>query len=265
VTPWAGSGLSLYWLGLIGAVVVALDAIASARIIVGIALVLTSTVAVAPLLIAPVVGTVAVAQGDGRLLPALVTAEAAAHPQIGTLVLTPQSNGSLSASVERGAGTTLDSQSSLWTTRRTTDATSRELATLAGNLASRSGFDATTSLQKFQIEFVVVPEVGTAVADATAASVRQRVAEALEGTATLTRVGENTSAGALWRVTAFKSASAVAPKPSGSSVAVLVGQGIIILLTVLLAIPTGRRRRVVTESALPGEDPADTFDEDDNG
>jgi len=40
---------------------------------------------------------------------------------------------------------------------------------------------------------------------------------------------------------------------------------VIVLLTLLLAIPTSRRRRVVTDSALPGEDPADTFDEDENG
>ena len=38
----------------------------------------------------------------------------------------------------------------------------------------------------------------------------------------------------------------------------------ILLVTVLLALPTGPRRRVVSPAALPGEDPADTFAEDDN-
>jgi GT2 family glycosyltransferase len=269
VTPWAGSGLSLYWLGLVGAAVVALDALASARVIVGIVLVLASTAAVVPLVISPVVGTAAVSVSDGQLLPALVTAEAAAHPRIGTLVLTPQQDGSLSAVVERGAGTTLDAQSTLWTTRRSTDAASRELSTLSGNLASRSGFDATKSLKDFQVEFIVVPDlraggIGTPGATA-AAEVRQRVAEALDGTPTLTRVGDTTSAGTLWRVAGFTPAPARTVAPSSASVAILVGQGIIILLTVLLAIPTGRRRRVVTDSAFPGEDPADTFDEDENG
>ena len=37
-----------------------------------------------------------------------------------------------------------------------------------------------------------------------------------------------------------------------------------LIVYLLLAIPTGRRRRVVEEATLPGDDPADTFDEDDN-
>ncbi len=278
VTPWAGSGLSLYWLGMVGAAVVALDALASARVIVGIALVIASTAAVAPLIISPVVGTAAVTASDGQLLPALVTAEAAAHPKIGTLVLTPQQDGSLSAVVERGAGTTLDAESTLWTTRRATDATSRQLSTLSGNLASRSGFDATTSLKTFQIEFIVVPELGTDGTGATgttatgtaqtgtaAAQVRQRVAEALDGTPVLTRVGDTTSEGTLWRVAGFTPTAPAIVAPTRTSVALLIGQGVLVLLTLLLAIPTGRRRRVVTDSALPGDDPANTFDEDENG
>jgi hypothetical protein len=86
VTPWPGTGLSLYWLGLVGAAVVAVDALGSARVVVGIAVLLTAGAAVAPLLAAPVLGTSAVATSDARLLPALVTAEAAAHPGVGTLL-----------------------------------------------------------------------------------------------------------------------------------------------------------------------------------
>ncbi len=274
VTPWAGSGLSLYWLGLVGAAVVALDAIAAARILVGLAVVLASAAAIAPMLISPVVGTAAVTASNGQLLPALVSAEAAAHPGIGTLVLTAQPDGSLGAVVEKGSGTTLDDQSTLWSTRHSVDATTRDLATLAGNLASRSGFAATKSLEKFQVEFVVLSDRGTPSSPsfgsspsgaATAAAVRQRVAEALDGTSTLTRVGDRTSAGALWRVQSFRATAAAVVAPTRTAVAILVGQGIVILLTVLLAIPTGRRRRVVTETALRGEDPADTFAEDENG
>lgn len=272
VTPWAGSGLSLYWLGLVGAAVVALDALGVARVLVGLAVVITAAVAVAPLVVAPVAGTSAVAESDGQLLPALVAAEAAAHPGIGTLVLEPQMDGSLAAIVERGAGTTLDAQSTLWTTRRGTDATERELAKLAGNLASTSGFGPAASLQTFQIEFVVLPQLGggtvgagtVQAGTAQAAAVRQRVAESLDGTATLTRVGE-TEAGTLWRVPGFTVAKAETVAPTRLAVVVLIGQGIVIALALLLAIPTGRRRRVVTETARPGEDPADTFDEDDNG
>jgi hypothetical protein len=45
---------------------------------------------------------------------------------------------------------------------------------------------------------------------------------------------------------------------------ILILQALVVALALLLAIPTGRRRRVVTETAALGEDPADTFTEDDN-
>lgn len=260
VTPWAGSGLSLYWIGLVGAAVVALDALASARVFVGITVALAAMLAVAPLAIAPVVGTSAVNASNGQLLPALVTAEAAAHPGIGTLVLEPQSDGSLAAVVQRGAGTTLDAESTLWTTRRGTDSTGRRLATLAGNLASLSGYDPRPSLEGLQIEFVVLP-AGGAAADGPAATLRQRVAESFDGTAALSPIGE-TSVGTLWRVEGFTHAAAATRAPSEASVAILIGQGLVILVTLLLAIPTARRRRVVTDAALPGDGPADTFDAD---
>ena len=81
----------------------------------------------------------------------------------------------------------------------------------------------------------------------------------------LTRVGDTTSEGTLWRVAGFTPAAPAVVAPTRTSVAILIGQGVIVLLTLLLAIPTGRRRRVVTDSALPGDDPANTFDEDENG
>jgi GT2 family glycosyltransferase len=259
VGPWPGSGLSLYWLGLVGASVVALDALGSARVVVGLAVLLTATAAVAPIALAPLGGTSPVVPSDGRLLPALVTAEAAAHPENATLLLTPQDDGSLAAAVEHGQGTTLDEQSTLWSTRESVNTSARTLAQLAGNLASRSGFDPTASLTRFHIQFVVLTDSG-----GDAAAVRQRVAEALDGSATLSAVGE-TSAGSLWRVAAQPSAATVAAAPTRTAIVVLTAQGVIIALALLLAIPTGRRRRVVTETDIPADDPAGTFDEDDHG
>ena len=113
--------------------------------------------AVAPLIAAPVLGTTQVAKSDGRLLPALVTAEAAAHPGVGTLVLDPQQDGSVAAVVDRGFGTTLDETSTLWSTRRSVDESAHALATLAGNLSSRSGFDPVPGLATFRVEFVLLP------------------------------------------------------------------------------------------------------------
>ena len=110
----------------------------------------------------------------------------------------------------------------------------------------------------------MLPDPAT-VTTTTATGVRQRVAEALDGTPTLTRVGETTSAGTLWRVPTFTATRAATTPPTGAAIAILLGQAIVILLAVLLAIPTRRRRRVVTEISLLGEDPTDTFEEDEDG
>lgn len=260
VTPWPGTGLSLYWLGLIGAAVVALDALGSARAVVGIAVLLTAAASVAPLLLAPPLGTWAVAKSDTRLLPALVVAEAAAHPGIGTLVLQPQSDGSVAAVMDRGSGTTLDETSTLWSTRGSVNGAARDLAELAGNLSSRSGFDAAPGLAEFRVEFVLLPA-----SDGGAPAVRERLAEALDATPALTPVSD-TPDGSLWRVQSYADAPETGTGLSSTAVWILAGQALIIALALLLAIPTARRRRVVTEAMQPGdEDPADTFAEDDHG
>jgi GT2 family glycosyltransferase len=258
VTPWPGTGLSLYWLGLIGAAVVAVDALGSARVVVGIALLLTAGASVAPLLAAPVVGASVVGRTDGRLLPALVTAESAAHPSVGTQVLDAQQDGSVAAVVDHGSGTTLDETSTLWSTRRSVDDDAHALATLAGNLSSRSGSDPESTLARFHVEYVLLPDAAGG-----ATAVHERVAEALDATPALTPVG-TTPVGALWRVPSYAAAANEVPELTKPAVGILIGQGLVIALAVLLAIPTGRRRRVVTETAPIGEDPADTFAEDDN-
>jgi hypothetical protein len=258
VTPWPGTGLSLYWLGLVGAAVVALDALGGARVVVGIAVLVTTGAAVAPLLVAPVLGTTAVAKSDGTLLPALVTAEAAAHPGVGTLVLESQQDGSVAAVVDRGVGTTLDETSTLWSTRRSADSAAHDLAVLAGNLSSRSGFDPVPGLANFRVEFVLLPD-----AEGGAAAVRQRVAESLDAAPALSPVGE-TPVGTLWRVPSYAEAPAPDAGLTRSALGILIVQALVIALALLLAIPTARRRRVVTESPQIGEDLADTFTEDDN-
>jgi len=262
VAPWAGSALSLYWLGLVGAAVVGLDALGRASVGVGIAGLLAAAIAVAPVAALPAIGSGAVQAGDGRLLPALVAAATAPHPQLGTLVLTPRPDGSLAAEVERGAGTTLDAESTLWSTRREPDAAARAVATLAGNLASQSGADVAGELQKQQLEFVVVPPSSPA-DPAPQQALAQRAAEALDGNPALEAVG-TTALGSLWRFTDLKIETPAATGRTPLGAGVLVAQGVIVLLALLLAIPTGRRRRVVQEATSPGDDPADTFDEDEH-
>ncbi|CAN5249707.1 hypothetical protein BH11ACT3_BH11ACT3_25500 [soil metagenome] len=260
VTPWPGAALSLYWLGLLGAVVVGLEALRRAALLAGMLVVLTAAGAVVPLAIAPAVGTGTVQATDGRQLPALVGAESDARPGIGTLVLTAQDDGSLAATISRGTGTTLDETSSLVSTRRGVRDADARLAELAGNLASRSGYDPTEELQDLQLAFVVLTPTP---ADATApeASIRQRAAEALDAAAVLVPVGDT----ALWRFPGLTYSPAAITAPSTFFAVSPWVQLAIVAIALLLAIPTRRRRRTVRTAVPLEEDHADTFDEDDNG
>jgi hypothetical protein len=208
----------------------------------------------------PLLGGATVVSGTTRQLPALVDAQADADPGIGTLILTAQPDGSLGATIARDGGTTLDETSTLVTTRSHLRQADADLAELAGNLASRSGFDPQPELQRLRIAFIVVPEVPDA-ATAEQASVRQRTSEALDATAVLTPTGRTP----LWEYTGLDDSAAEAYVPSQLAVATPIGQGVIFAIALLLAIPTSRRRRAVRELGPMESDPADTFDEDEDG
>lgn len=260
VTPWAGAPLSLYWAGLVGAVVVGVDAIAPAGVLTGLVAVLAATGAVVPLVAVPLLGEADVVAGTHRQLPALVAARADADPGIGTLVLTAQADGSLRAELARDGGTTLDEVSTLVTTRTTVREEDEPLAELAGNLASRSGFDPEPALQELGIAFIVVPEL-PAQPTAEQSSVRQRTTEALDATAVLTPTGSTP----LWEYTALEESGVTRHVPTPLGLGIAIGQGVILLIALLLAIPTARRRRAVRELGPTESDPADTFDEDEDG
>ncbi|MCU1544091.1 MAG: glycosyltransferase family 2 protein [Microbacteriaceae bacterium] len=257
---WPGNGLSLFWLGLIGAAVVALEVLGRAVIVPALLVAATTMVLAGPLLAAPISGDSAIRASTGRMLPAFVSAEAAGNPALGTLVLTAQPDGSLAANLQRGEGTTLDAQSTLASTNpRPTDAQQR-LATLAGNLASKSGFDTVAELQELQIGFVLAPKTS----GEEAVQTRKRATEALDGNASLTAIGE-TATGFLWRLGALEPGAApTGPGPLGSPLGVIVtlAQSIVLIGALLLAVPTGGRRRRRTTPHGPSE-PAPTFEEDD--
>ena len=263
VGPWPAAGLSLYWLGMIGAVTVALDALGRAGATVGGLTALAAAAAVVPALLAPILGIAAVHAGDGRVVPALVSAEAAQDPGIGTLVLTPQSDGSLGAVIERGQGTMLDDQSALYATRRTANPEERRLAELAGNLASRSGANPADDLQHYQLQFVLLPTVSDD-ADVAATAVRQRASDALDSNVVLAPVGE-TAFGSLWRYDGLERTGSATPDRGAYGVLVLVVQGIVFGAALLLALPTGRRRRRAVTVRSSAEEQATTFDEDTDG
>lgn len=267
VTVWAGSGLSLFWLGLVGSAVVGLGALGKAggplTMLTGLA---TAAVAL-PLAGALLLGTSPVAPATGRILPALVTAEAAAHPTAGTLVATAEGRAGISVRLERGLGAALDDQSTLVSTTTTATELEERLAALAGNLAARGGYAAAAQLEELDIPFVLVPP-----GDAADETYRQMV-DALDGNEALTPIG-TTANGLLWK---FEGASgAQQTEPGGAEVDqtrpgnldtpfgrwYLIVLCIVFGITLLLAFPTSRPRR--RPSAPVGDDPAAIFEEDEH-
>lgn len=252
VNIWPAPALSLYWLGLLGGAVVALEAFGGRAAVptwvAGVALV----VAAIPLVLACASGTIAVGPSSGRLLPAFVTAEAASQPRLGTIELTAQTDGGLAIEVHRGEGTTLDERSTIADTAQELTADRERLAVLAGNLASRTGFDLAAELDELQVKFVVVPPTDDT---ADALATRQRTIESLDGNRLLTPVGD-TAQGLLWAYEGLGDGSAPdGPGPAGTplGLGILIGQGVIVALTLLLAIPTTRRTRVRSARADQGE------------
>ena len=257
---WPGAGLSVFWLGLLGAVVVSLEAFRRKVAVPALVVALTCSIAVFPLLGSVLSGTADVRQGTGRLLPAIVTAQAVGSPGVGTLVLTAQPDGGLSAVVSRGTGETLDDQSTVVSTSTELSDERERIAVLAGNLASHSGFDAATELQELQIGFIVSPGADSGAARNT----RERTGESLDQNPVLTAIG-STNSGYLWEFEALEvDRSVVEPGPTDTAIGlgVSIAQGLVFLIALLLAIPTSRRQR--TRVVSSSDEPATTFDEEDN-
>jgi hypothetical protein len=254
VPIWPGSALSLYWIGLVGAAVLALSALGRAAVYPAWVAIVTLAVVIVPVGIASLNGTAVVAESDGRTMPAVVTAKAATQPRVGTLRIVPQPDGGIRADLVRGSGSTLDGQSTLADTERRLTAGQEDLAQLAGNLASRSGYDATTQLKKLGVDFVLLAPSETALgeADASAAeATRSRAAVAMDANPVLSSVG-TTASGRLWAFDSGTSevpAAARIPADAGGiwRLVVLLVQGIVIGVTLLIAIPTSRSADRVSE------------------
>jgi len=260
--PWPGAPLSLYWLGLVGAAVVGLEAIRRAAVGVGSAAVVAAILAVAPLLGGLVMGAVPVHPGDGRVLPALADVAGVRDPGLGTLVLTPEADGSLAAVLQRGEGATLDDQSVLHAGRTELGDDELALAELAGNLASRGGYDPVAELQRFQIGFVLVTPADRDAPDAVA--VRERAVASLDAAPQFAAASES-GYGSLWVFGDLERTDAVPPERGAYGYGVLAAQAAVVLIALLLAIPTRRRRRVVQTQSSLDEPAATTFDEDSDG
>ncbi len=258
VSVWPGAALSLYWLGLVGALAISLDGMRRAARIPALVAAVFLVVLAVPSLVASASGSIAVTASNGRLLPAFASAEAVSDPTLGTLELESQPDGGVAVTVHRGIGTTLDEQSTLEATDATSTPADERLAVLAGNLASRSGFDIASELDSLHLAFVLVPHNPDA-SDTT----RQRIVDALDGNRLLTPIGD-TTVGALWHYEGLGEGAAPAgPGPLGTTtgVVILAAQALVFLCALLLAIPTTRRRRLRTRSAGDAAE-ADSAEED---
>lgn len=243
VAVWAGAGLSLAWLGLVLASVTALDALRRGAALIGSVVTVVAVVAVVPAIIGIAIDAVPLAPAGERTLPAYVVAQAEADPRVTTLRMEPEPDGGLRATLEHGTGETLDDQSTLDQTRTELTDAQVELATVAGNLASRSGYDPEAALREFGVAFVLLAPAADDSREAVQAEARARTA--LDGNASLVAVGE-TDFGALWRYSAAlpDAEAARIPADAGGWQAVLITtvQLIVIGAAVLLSIPTGAGR-----------------------
>lgn len=251
VSLWPGAGLSLAWIGLVGAAVVALDAgipdrARVLRPIGGLTAVLALAVAVAPALTAQLSDAggdrTALTNGPVSTLPAFIAAEGRGSLSIGTLVLDPRADG-LRVQVVWGGSATLSGQSTLEATRTSASAQDRELAALAVDLVSPSTDDAVARLAERGIGFVLLESAPSGEGDV-ALGDRLGAATSLDQRDLLDPVGA-TSRGDLWRVN-----TAVAPRAPlddhrvGLQRLVALGSLAVLIVALLLAVPTAASRRV---------------------
>jgi len=256
---WPGSGLTVYWLAIVLAACIGIDTVPRQAPVIGLVATVFAGVAVAPAFAAFYLGNAVIQPTTGRVLSAYVNAEAQANPDVGTLVVDPQTDGSLAVSLERGQGSTLDDQSTLDATALSLSPSGSRLATLAGNLASRSGYDPRPALKELGVSFVLLDD---APADDQAKAVHDRAAGAIGQNALFTSIGETTS-GQLFHyegdVDRTGTGSAAAKT---THVLYLVVLGVVFGAAALLAVPTAPRRRRATSNVIEADEPATTFDEE---
>lgn len=279
VALWAGSGLAVYWVGVLGLAAVGSTVLGRAAApLVSVALVLMM-VAVAPLASQLLLAQTGLRSGETQM-PAIVQAAGAADPQMRTLVITAQGRGIVRTELITGTGLRLDQ---LRTADLSSEATEQDawVADAVGLLASTGRDDELQQLLgEHGVGFVLLRDsagssaAGSSALGSTAAGAgtaadaqRARLQASLDQHAALSSAGQ-TDHGLLWRLqnTGDVSAEAAAQaeglaNAETSADRALDGttlsghtiwwvQVIVLLAMLLLALPTGevverpeRRRR----------------------
>lgn len=261
VFVWTGTGVSVLVLGLIIGAMATLDRVefaddlgnalggAAQWIARGVATALTlgALVSVAPFVSAGWSGGAAVVPSVApRTLPAFVAAEAATNPGIGTLVIREVGSG-YQVSLERGAGPTLMSSSSL-VRARDVAVTERDqdLARLVSTLVRPSSQTPDEVLQRYGIRFILLDAPAQSPAQVALAN-RPELVSASAADAT-----------SLWQVPDVTVAPVV-PSDAGGGHGLL---WVVLAIAALFAIPTERRAQPgsrVRDDVLPslGEETSD--------
>ena len=236
VALWAGSGLTVYWLAVLGLAGMGAAAMyRAAAPVVSLALI-GAVLAVLPLGTQLVLGQVPFAAGSTQV-PALVRAAGETDPGVRTLVLSAKAPHTVQADLVVGSGPRLDQIRSAPEAIEAT-AADHELADLTAGLASEGGADMSKQLRDAHVGFVLLKHGGD---DAERAQL-QRV---FDQNATLTS-SNLTDQGLLWRVVTDQSSSEDLGDSSkqldGTSISgqtLWLAQVVILLGMIMLALPTG--------------------------
>lgn len=239
IAVWPGAALSVYWLALLGAAALTIDAVPDgARLRTPLAIVVMAALAFSavPALTALPRGTSALTNGPSSTLPAYVEAEGRAGLGNATFVLTPAPDGAVVTDVVWGETSALGGQSTLRSARLSADEGDAQTAQLTAELISAPAGDAVARLAAHGVAFVLLGGGGDTATDV-ARAVRISAETALDQRDDLEIVGD-TGKGKLWRVTAAVSERPSASAADGAGVAALqIG---VILIALLLALPTRR-------------------------
>lgn len=247
VPVWAGSALSLAWLGAVAAAAVTLDAGIRRRGLpglAGLAAALAVAVVAVPALTAVARDEARLSNGPASTLPAYVTARAADERDLGTLVLTAQADGGIAARLVWGASETLGGQSTLQATDPLIDDGDRMLAEFASTLVSAGTGDVQERLSEAGVRFVLLTAAASGPGESDPARTRRLDAiTAIDQRVGFVRVGE-TAKGVLWRLDADPLPRTQLDEREGATGRwIATTQSIALLVALLLAVPTFASRR----------------------
>jgi hypothetical protein len=185
---------------------------------------------------------------SGEVMPALISAQAAAGSQAQVLVISPDAaNEGYSAAWIPVAGIQLEDSSVAYRFAlaqiEKNDADYAAVAQLVADLVSSNSTTVSEALAKYSVGYVLVPKAHSQ----SEANDNARLAVALNSITAIEAAGE-TEFGKIWRVREFKSTDVL---QTSSPWSVTKGVQLAVLLSfVLLAIPSANRRRAAASSEI---------------